>query len=196
MNNDNLGYVTLRAPTIRRSCPAEMPMHNVDALAYEQKVIGNRIGWLQLCAANPLPAGRFLPAMLGTAIPSGVGVNGRFVEIARNDVANPIGVAVYGQIVTSGLQVKLSLGNDSGGSLIIDYLGATPASPSFNKRISCTVILNPAERLYIGLQEDPPPEVPGTYSFPPTADDKFVVRVLDPAAYIADGNWETRGQRG
>jgi hypothetical protein len=199
MENDDLGYMTLRSPTIRRRCPAEIPMDNVDQLAYEQGVIGNRLKWLTLCALNPLPAGRFLPALLGTTIPYpgiGPGVIAQYVEIARNDLSNPIGIAVYGQIDTLGLQVKLSLGDDVGGSLIIDYLGATAAFPSFNKRISCSVILNPAERLYIALQEDPPPAVAGTYSFTPTASDRFVVRVLDPAAYINDGNWETRGQRG
>jgi hypothetical protein len=188
--------MTLRSPTIRRQCPTEIPMRKTDQLSYEQGVINNRLSWLQLCALNPLPAGRFLPALLGTAIPSALGTVGSYSEIARNDLSNPIGIAVYGQFTTLGLQVKLSLGDDSGGSLIIDYLGATAAFPSFNKRISCTVILNPAERLYIGLQEDPPPAVPGTYSFIPTVDDRFVVRVLNPAAYIDDGNWETRGQRG
>jgi hypothetical protein len=153
---------------------------------YEQLTIANRIAWLQLCAMSPLPAGRFLSPLRGDQFDL---VTGNYVELARNIQANPVGVAVYAQfngIGALGAQVKIALSNDAGDSTVVDYLGASPQPPSFNKRISQTIILNPAERLFIALVTIP--------VFLLDALDRFVVRMMDPGSYMSDPNWETRGQ--
>lgn len=182
--------VVRRAPTLYSGmAPTEVTADPAFREQYEQLTIANRISWLQLCAMSPLPAGRFLTPLRGNALDL---VNGTYVELARNIQANPVGVAVYAQfngIGALGAQTKIALSNDAGDSTVVDYLGASPNPPSFNKRISQTIILNPAERLFIALAETFPAP-----PFPTDASDLFVVRMMDPGSYMSDSNWETRGQ--
>jgi hypothetical protein len=158
---------------------------------YEQLTVANRLAWVQLCGMSPLPAGRFVTALFGDALDN---VAGAYTVLYRNVCANPVGVAIYAAIATLGAQVKIGIGNDPGDSQVVDYLGNTPGAPSYNKRISSTVVLNPAESLYIALAGDLQlPPIPGNlYAFPTTSDDRFNIRVFDPAIYMPDVSWETR----
>jgi hypothetical protein len=181
-----------QAPRLLNSQLGEVgAIRPIDASMYEQATINNRLLWLQLCTLSPLACGQFQPEFSGDQLDI---IYGNYSRITRNNLANPVGVAVYCRFVTTGVQVKLATDNNSNDSGVVDYLGSTPVLPCGGKIISNTVVLNPGESLYIAyVKDDPIPIFPlPVVVIPAVIGDKFVVRVFDPAAYMIDQNWETR----
>lgn len=152
----------------------------LDDFMMQSATLNNRIAFLTIMSQNPLPAGRFEQALRGDAI----GAVDRYVRLYENTSLNPIGVAVYAQFTgAAGKQVKLALYPDGGDVTVVDYLGNTLASPSFNKKISATTILKPGEKLWINTADT---------NFALVAADTFNVRVFDPREYVGDRNWEAK----
>lgn len=159
------------------------PQTGKDALSQtllDAAVLNNRVFWLMLVGQSPLPAGSFEEAANGGQILT----DNQYIPLYRNPQSTPVGVAIYATFVgEAGKQVKLALRPDGGDVTVVDYLGNTAAPPSFNKRISSTVVLKPQESLYINTVDT---------NFALAAGDVFKVRVFDPIAYLADTAWQSR----
>lgn len=142
---------------------------------------GNRINFMTLLLQSPQPAGAFDKAMTGDAI----GTTDKYITlVAQNKRPNPIAVTIYAQFSgIPGKQVKISLTTNQSDDQVVDYLGNTPASPSFNKRRTDPVILNPGDALYINTADT---------NFALVVGDKFLVRIFDPARALNEEVWQTR----
>jgi hypothetical protein len=147
---------------------------------YNALVMSNRLAWMNLLATQPLVTGKFATSMTGERI----GAVDNYIELFTNKAAHPVAVRVLGSFSgIPGKQVKLALTPDSQDSSVVDYLGNTASAPSFNKRLTDSIVLMPNETIYINTV-DP--------MFNLVLTDIFRVRLLDPAAIVANPSWEVR----
>lgn len=139
----------------------------------------NRLLYLN-CLMQTAIAGKFESPVLGSAI----GAVDKFVPVYRNKYPNPVAVTVLGLFSgVPGKQVKLSLSQANTNAEVVDFLGNTASAPSFNKRISGTILLQPHQELFINTADT---------NFALVAGDIFAVRVFDVRQLVADSSWETK----
>lgn len=171
------GYASTAAQPARRL--VEPPSSDqVDALLKQgQKLSANmeelyRAIYLNVLLQAPMPSGRFSGTILGTAMTSA-----DFVPLYVNNANSLVALRVLFDVgAIPGVQVYLSYSTDASFEQVIDYLGNSALTPSYNKRISDTILVLPAQTIYIA---------PVNFAiFPPKADDKFRLRVWDPTSFM------------
>lgn len=145
-------------------------------------VMQNRILWLICTTQQPIPVSKFGATIAGDKI----GTTDNYILLFENTSVNPVGtrvLAVFGS--PPGVQVKLSLTSQKDDSGLVDFLGNTASGPSFNKRLSDTLVLPPKGQLWINTADT---------TMALGSSDIFRVRVFDPGEIITSPDWELRAQ--
>lgn len=145
---------------------------------FNELIAMNRLLFLLALGQNTV-AGKFEKPVTGDLI----GTSANFISVYRNPNPYPVAVTVVGQFMgIAGKQVKLSLSQSQASGEVVDFLGNTPAAPSYNKRISTAILLAPKQELFIASADT---------GFTLLAADIFAVRVFDVRRFVADSSWET-----
>lgn len=153
----------------------------VDLESLNATIYQNRLLWMLLITQQPIPISRFANAMKGDKI----GAVDNYQLLYENKGVNPVGVRIYADFGdVPGRQIKISLSNKKDDSDVVEFLGNTADAPSFNKRLSDTIVVMPQSKLWVnGINLS---------AFPLDVNDTFRVRVFDPGEFIASRDWELR----
>ena len=100
----------------------------------------------------------------------------------RGDIFVEISLLKKLMAQADGDQVKLSVSESSDDAGLVDYLGNTASGPSFNKRMSDTILLAPRQTLYVNTANT---------NFALTDSDVLRVRLFDVAELVGLQSWET-----
>lgn len=141
-----------------------------------------RLHWMLLLAQNPLPVTRIQGSFKGSAL----GSTDAYVELFKNRNSWPLAIRVAAEFngaANPGTQVKLAFSTDGSDEQVADYLGSTANAPSYNKRITDPLILNPGATLYINTADT---------GFALDASDVFRLRIFDPGDFLTADAFPSR----